>query len=127
MDNEKSIDILERENRSFKNEVQSLREDKRQLEWMVQSLISRMETMEARIALFQETVGKLSPPRIEVDLTQDEEVEMVGGPLEYSGPVFLGEFISDHDWYDQLMNSSLLAPESVDPASEDGEATEYPA
>ena len=79
------------------------------------------------MALFQEMMGKLSPPRIKVDLTQDEEVEMVGGPLEYSGPVFLGEFISDHDWYDQLMNSSLLAPELVDPASEDGEATEHPA
>ena len=70
-------------------------------------------------------MGKLSPPRIEVDLTQEEEVEMVGGPFEHSGPVFLGEFISDHDWYDQLMNSSLLAPELVDPSSEDGEATEY--
>ena len=83
--------------------------------------------MEARMALFQETVGKLSPPRIEVDLMQDKEVEMVGEPFEHSGPIFLGEFISDHEWYDQLMNSSLLAPESVDPASEDGEATEYPA
>ena len=49
------------------------------------------------MALFQETVGKLSPPRIEVDLTQDEEVEMVGGPIEHQGPVFLGEFISDTD------------------------------
>ena len=127
MDNEKSIDILEHENRSFKNEVQSLREDNRQLEWTVQSLILRMEMMEARMALFQETVGKLSPPRIEVDLTQEEEVEMVGGPIEHSGPIFLGEFISDHDWYDQLMNSSLLAPESVDPASKDGEVTEHPA
>ena len=79
------------------------------------------------MALFQGTVGKLSPPRIKVDLTQDEEVEMVRGPFEHSGPIFLGGFISDHDWYDQLMSSSLLAPESVDPASEDGEATEYPA
>ena len=42
------------------------------------------------MALFQETVGKLSPPRIEVDLTQDEEVEMVGGPIEHQGPIFLG-------------------------------------
>ena len=42
------------------------------------------------VALFQGMVGKLSPPRIEVDLTQDEEVEMVGGPVEYQGPVFLG-------------------------------------
>ena len=53
--------------------------------------------MEARMALFQEMVGKLSPPRIEVDLAQDEEVEMVGGPIKHPGPVFLGEFISDTD------------------------------
>ena len=53
--------------------------------------------MEARMALFQETVGKLSPPRIEVDLMQDEEVEVVGGPVEYQGPVFLGKFIFGHD------------------------------
>ena len=46
-------------------------------------MISRMEMMEARMALFQETVGKLSPPRIKVDLTQDKEVEMVGGPIEH--------------------------------------------
>ena len=90
MENEKSINILERENRFFKSKAQSLREDNRQLEWMVQSLISRMERMEARMALFQETVGKLSPPRIEVDLTQDEEVEMVGGPIKHQGPIFLG-------------------------------------
>ena len=79
------------------------------------------------MALFQEIVGKLSPPRIKVDLTQDEEVEMVGRPFEHSGPIFLGGFISDHDWYDQLKNSSLLAPELVDLASKDGEVTEYPA
>ena len=91
------MDVLERENRFFKTKAQSLREDSHQLEWTVQSLISRMETMEARMALFQETVGKLSPPRIEVDLTQDEEVEMVGGPIEHQGPIFLGGFISDHD------------------------------
>ena len=75
-----------------------MREDNRQLEWTVQSLISWMETMEARMALFQEMVGKLSPPRIEVDLTQDKEVEVVGGPIEHQGPIFLGEFISDTDW-----------------------------
>ena len=67
-----------------------MREDNCQLEWTVQSLVARMETMEARMALFQETVGKLSPPRIEVNLMQDEEVEVVGGPLEYQGPIFLG-------------------------------------
>ena len=67
-----------------------MREDNHQLEWTVQSLISRMEMMEARMALFQEMVGKLPPPRIEVDLTKDKEVEMVGGPIEHQGPVFLG-------------------------------------
>ena len=44
-----------------------MREDNRQLEWMVQSLISRMEAMEARMALFQETVVRATlrpvPPR----------------------------------------------------------------
>ena len=84
------MDVLKRENRFFKTKAQSLREDSHQLEWMVQSLISWMEMMEARMALFQETVGKLSPPRIEVDLMQDEEVEVVGGPIKHQGPIFLG-------------------------------------
>ena len=53
--------------------------------------------MEARMALFQETVGKFSPPRIKVDLTQEEEDGVVGSPIEQSGPIFLGGFISDHD------------------------------
>ena len=35
---------------------------------MIYSLVARMETMEAWMALFQETVGKLSPPRIKVDV-----------------------------------------------------------
>ena len=61
--------------------------------------------MEAQMALFQETVGKLSPPRIEVDLTQEEEDGGVGGSIEQSAPIF-------------------LAPESVNPPSEDGEETE---
>ena len=81
----------------MKNEVQSLREDNRQLEWTVQSLILRMEMMEARMALFQETVGKLSPPRIKVDLTQGEEDGVVGGLIEQLGPIFLSGLISDHD------------------------------
>ena len=57
------------------------------------------------MALFQEMVGKLSPPRIEVNLTQEEEDGGVGGPIKWSAPIF-------------------LAPESVNPPSEDGEETE---
>ena len=104
----KSIDVLECKNQRLKNEVQSLQEDNRQLEWTVQSLILRMETMEARMALFQEMVDKLSPPRIEVDLTQEEENGVVGGPIKQSGPIFLGRFISDHDdmFSNDLISSS---------------------
>ena len=125
MDNEKSIDVLECENRRIKNEVQSLQEDNHQLEWTVQSLMSRIETMEARMALFQEMVGKLSPPKIKVDLMQEEEDGGVGG-LNSQGLSFLvGSFLTMI--LQSAMNSSLLAPESVNPASVDGEASEHPA
>ena len=70
--------------------------------------------MEARMALFQEIVGELSPPRIEVDLTQEEEDGGVGGPIEQSGPTFLGGFISDHNIAisDDLISSSTLISRS---------------
>ena len=57
------------------------------------------------MALFQEAVGKLSPPRIEVNLMQEEEDGGVGEPIVQSAPIF-------------------LAPESVNPPSKDGEETE---
>lgn len=81
LDNEKSIDNLECENRRMKNNIQSLQEENQQNEWTIQSLMLRMEMMEAWVALFQETVGKVSPPRIKVDLTQEEEDGGIGGPI----------------------------------------------
>ena len=54
--------------------------------------------MEARIALFQETVGKLSPPRIEVDLMLKEDVEELVGQSNNWVPSFL------------LQNQSILPP-----------------
>ena len=57
------------------------------------------------MALFQETVGKLSPPKIMVNLILEEEEGGVGGPITMAAPVF-------------------LAPESVYPPSENTEETE---
>ena len=98
----------------MKNKVQSLWEDNHWLEWMVQSLVVRMEMIEARMALFQETVGKLSPPRIRVGLMQEEEDGGIGGPIEQPGSIFLGGFISDHNIAisDDLISSSTLISRS---------------
>ena len=87
------------------NNIQSLQEENHQNEWTIQSLMLKIETMEAQMALFQETVGKVSPPRIKVDLTQEEEDGGICGPMVLVTPIF-------------------LAPKSVDPPSENGEETE---
>ena len=63
--------------------------------------------MVAQMALFQEMVDKLSPPRIDVNLTQEEEDRRVGGLIEQLAPIF-------------------LVPESVNPSSKNREETESP-
>jgi len=66
-------------------ENKELVERQRQDEWTIHSLMTRMEMMEARMALVSAQVAAMAPP-LQVDLTREEDEGGVGGPIELGSP-----------------------------------------
>jgi len=66
-------------------ENKELVERQRQDEWTIHSLMTRMEMMEARMALVSAQVAVMAPP-LQVDLTREEDEGGVRGPIELGSP-----------------------------------------
>jgi len=66
-------------------ENKELVERQRQDEWTIHSLLTRMEMMEARMALVSAQVAAMALP-LQVDLTREEDEGGVGGPVELGSP-----------------------------------------
>ena len=63
-------------------ENKELRERQQQDKWTIHGLLTRMELMEARMALVSTQVTAVAPPQ-QVDLTREEDEGGVGGPIEF--------------------------------------------
>jgi len=68
---------LEADYVTLREENKELVEQQRQDEWTIHSLMTRMEMMEARMALVSAQVAAMAPP-LQVDLTREEDVGGVG-------------------------------------------------
>jgi len=66
-------------------ENKELVERQRQDEWTIHGLLTRMEMMEARMALVSAQVAAMAPP-LQVDLMREENEGGVGGPIELGSP-----------------------------------------
>jgi len=66
-------------------ENRELVERQRHDEWTIHGLLTRMEMMEARMALVSAQVAAMAPP-LQVDLTREEDEGGVGGPIELGSP-----------------------------------------
>jgi len=75
--------------------------------WSIKQLSSRIAAMELLMALMQEQLAVLNPPKIMVDLTKEEDKGGVGGLI--------------------ISTEETLAPKSVVPPSEVGEVVEATA
>jgi len=76
---------LEADYATLRAENKELVEWQRQDEWTIYSLLTRMEMMEARMALVLAQVAAMAPP-LQVDLTREEDEGGVGGPVELGSP-----------------------------------------
>jgi len=75
---------LEADYATLQAENKELVEWQRQ-EWTIHGLMTRMEMMEARMALVSAQVAAMAPP-LQVDLTREEDEGGVGGPIELGSP-----------------------------------------
>jgi len=66
-------------------ENKELVERQRQDEWTIHGLLTRMEMMEARMALISAQAAMMAPP-LQADLTREEDEGGVGGPIELRSP-----------------------------------------
>jgi len=76
---------LEADYATLRAENKELVERQHQDEWTIHSLLTRMEMMEARMALVSAQVAAMAPP-LQVDLTREEDEGGVGGPIELGSP-----------------------------------------
>jgi len=76
---------LEADYATLRAENKELVEQQRQDEWTIHSLLTRMEMMEARMALVSAQVAVMAPP-LQVDLTREEDEGGVGGPIDLGSP-----------------------------------------
>jgi len=76
---------LEADYATLRAENKELVERQRQDEWTIHGLMTRMEMMEARMALVSARVAAMAPP-LQVDLTREEDEGGVGGPVELGSP-----------------------------------------
>jgi len=76
---------LEADYTTLRVENKELVEWQRQDEWTIHSLLTRMEMMEARMALVSAQVAAMAPP-LQVDLTREEDEGGVGGSIELGSP-----------------------------------------
>ena len=76
---------LEADYATLHEENKELRERQRQDEWTIHSLLTRMEMMEARMALVSAQVAAMALP-LQVDLTREEDEGGVRGPIELGLP-----------------------------------------
>ena len=76
---------LEADYATLRAENKELVERQRQDEWTIHGLTTRMEMMEARMALISAQVAAMAPP-LQVDLTREEDEGGVGGPIELGSP-----------------------------------------
>jgi len=76
---------LEADYATLRAENKELVERQRQDEWTIHGLMTRMEMMEARMALVSAQVAAMAPP-LQVDLTREEDEGGVGGPIELGSP-----------------------------------------
>jgi len=76
---------LEADYATLRAENKELVERQRQDEWTIHGLLTRMEMMEARMALVSAQVAAMAPP-LQVDLTREEDEGGVGGPVELGLP-----------------------------------------
>jgi len=72
---------LEADYTTLHEENKELVEWQRQDEWTIHGLMTRMEMMEARMALVSAQVAAMAPP-LQVDLTREEDEGGVGGLIE---------------------------------------------
>jgi len=72
---------LEADYATLRAENKELVERQRQDEWTIHSLLTRMEMMEARMALVSAQVAAMAPP-LQVDLTREEDEGGIRGPIE---------------------------------------------
>jgi len=70
---------------TLRAENKELVEWQRQDEWTIHGLLTRMEMMEARMALVSAQVAAMAPP-LQVDLTREEDEGGVRGPVELGSP-----------------------------------------
>jgi len=76
---------LEADYTTLREENKELVERQRQDEWTIHGLLTRMEMMEARMALVSAQVAAMAPP-LQVDLMREEDEGGVGGPIELGLP-----------------------------------------
>jgi len=76
---------LEADYATLHEENKELRERQQQDEWTIHGLLTRMETMEARMALVSSQVAAVASPQ-QVDLSMEEDEGGVGGPIEFRSP-----------------------------------------
>jgi len=76
---------LEADYATLCEENKELVERQRQDEWTIHSLLTRMEMMEARMALVSAQVAAMALP-LQVGLTREEDEGGVGGPIELGSP-----------------------------------------
>jgi len=70
---------------TLRAENKELVERQRHDEWTIHGLLTRMEMMEARMALVSAQVAAMAPP-LQVDLTREEDEGGVRGPVELGLP-----------------------------------------
>jgi len=76
---------LEADYATLRAENKELVERQRQDEWTIHGLLTRIEMMEARMALVLAQVAVMAPP-LQVDLTREEDEGGVGGLIELGSP-----------------------------------------
>jgi len=76
---------LEADYATLQAENKELVEQQHHDEWTIHSLLTRMEMMEARMALVSAQVAAMAPP-LQVDLTREEDEGGVGGLVELGSP-----------------------------------------
>jgi len=76
---------LEADYTNLRAEIKELKEQQRQDEWTIHSLLTHMEMIEAMMALVSSQVAVVAPPQ-QVDLTREEDEGGVRGTIEPRSP-----------------------------------------
>jgi len=76
---------LEADYADLRAEVKELEERQQQDKWTIHSLLTRLEMIEARMALVSSQVAVVALPQ-RVDLTREEDEGGVGGQIEFGSP-----------------------------------------